>query len=192
MALAVKQFFDFRPHLPFRFEVEIFGAGDALTETLKYSVQSVKITGTECDTSKAALYLGNGYKTIPIFNIASRTLTITFEETDGLRVISWLDTIIALQRNALPYVVGIRVKEFNTRFNRIVADKYYKCVLSTYDEPAFSRTGGPGIVSVSATFNIMSEQPWSQNLADAHDVGRGKAVEDDAGLTTLADRKSVG
>jgi len=123
-------------------------------------------------------------KTIPIFNIASRTLTITFEETDGLRVISWLDTIIALQRNALPYVVGIRVKEFNTRFNKIVSDKYYKCVLSTYDEPAFSRTGGPGIVAVSATFNIMSEQPWSQNLADAHDVGRGKAIEDDAGLTT--------
>ena len=114
-------------------------------------------------------------------------MTVTFEETDGMRVIGWLDTIVALQRNALPYVIGIRVKEFNTRFNRIVSDKYYKCVLTNYDEPAFSRTGGPGIVGVSATFNIMSEQPWSQTLAENHDVGRGVAVTDDGALSTALD-----
>lgn len=185
--VSVKKFFEFRPHLPFRFEVEIFTANDSLTATLKYAVQSVKITGVDCDTSKAATFFGNGYKTIPIFNVATRQITIAFEETDEMRITRFIDELVNAQRWGLPNVVGIRVSEFNTNFNRRVSDRYFKCVLSTYDEPAFSRTGGPGIVSISVTFNIMSEVPWSQHVADNHDVGKMKVQAEDSGITEILD-----
>ena len=188
MALAVRKFFEFRPHLPFRFEVEIFAGLNSLTMPLKYAVQSVKISGTECDIGAGAVYFGNGYKTIPIFNLSSRTLTLSFEETDQMRVLNFFDKIIASQRNGLPHVLGIRVTEFNTRFSAIVSDKYYKCILKDYDEPAFSRTGGPGIVGLSATFNIMSEQPWNAQNADQHNVGKQEKTNlDDAGFIAAMD-----
>jgi hypothetical protein len=185
MALAVKKFFEFRPHLPFRFEVEIFAGLDSLTMPLKYAVQSAKLSGTECDIGAGAVYFGNGYKTIPIFNVSSRTLTISFEETDQMRVLNFCDKLVASQRNGLPHVVGIRLTEYDTRFRHIVSDKYYKCIMKDYDEPAFSRTGGPGIVGMTVTFNVMSEQPWNAN-AD-HGVGKQEKtnLDDDAFINTM-------
>lgn len=185
MALAVKKFFEFRPHLPFRFEVEIFAGLDSLTMPLKYAVQSVKLSGTECDIGAGAVYFGNGYKTIPIFNISSRTLTISFEETDQMRVLNFCDKIVASQRNGLPHVVGIRVSEFDTAFRTVVSDKYYKCIMKDYEEPAFSRTGGPGIVGITVTFNVMSEQPW--NAHANHNVGKQEKtnLDDPAFVNTM-------
>lgn len=176
MALAVRKFFEFRPHLPFRFEVEFFTGLPMLTAQLKYAVQSVKISGTECDIGMAASYFGDGYTTIPIFNVASRTLTITFEETDQMKVLSMVDAIVDSQRNGSPWVLGVRVTEYDTRFRTIVSDRYYKCIMKDYDEPAFSRTGGPGIVTSSITLNIMSDQPWNTSNAEQHNVGKSQNV----------------
>lgn len=180
MSLAVTKFFNFTPHLPFRFEVELY-TGSNGANGIKYAVQSVKISGVECNTTDAATYVGDGYRTIPIWNLASRTMTISFEETDDLSVIQIFDDIANSQRYGVPWVIGIRVTEFDVRFNEILSDRFYKCVLSTYDEPAFSRTGGPGIVTISATFNIMSEQPW--NAENNMSVGAGVLDNtDDEGL----------
>lgn len=180
MSLSVTKFFNFTPHLPFRFEVELYTGGNGASG-IKYAVQSVKISDVECNTTDAATYVGDGYRTIPIWNLASRTMTISFEETDNLSVTQLFDDIANSQRYGVPWVIGIRVTEFDVSFNKILSDRFYKCVLSTYDEPAFSRTGGPGIVTISATFNIMSEQPW--NAENSMSVGAGALSNtDDEGL----------
>lgn len=182
MKLAVTNFFDFAPHLPFRFEAELYlGSSDVDRDALKYAVQNVKISGAECNTANAATYYGNGYKTIPIWNV-SRSMTITFEETDDLEVTRMLDKIVEQQRAGLPWVIGVHLREFDAKFNTVVSDRLYKCVLTSFDDPAFSRTGNPGPATVSASFNIMSEQPWS--ASNAENVGFGVANE--SGTANLA------
>lgn len=189
MGLAVTNFFDFAPHLPFRFEAELYLGSSNINQTvLKYTVQTVKISGAECNTTNAATYYGNGYKTIPIWNV-SRSMTITFEETDNLEVTRMLDEIVEQQRAGLPWVIGVHLREFDAKFNTIVSDRLYKCVLASFDDPAFSRTGNPGPATVSATFNIMSEQPWS--ASNVENVGAGEANESETpDLTTVLEAET--
>lgn len=171
MGLNVPKFFDFAPHLPFRFEAEIFlGSKKLDASALKFAVQSVKISGAECDTAAAATYYGDGYKTIPVWN-TSRTMTIDFEETDDMQVTRMFDEITNSQRNGTPWIVGVHLREFDTKFKRTVSDRFFKCTMQSFDEPAFSRTGRPGPVTVSATFIIMSETPWTAENAKNQNVG---------------------
>lgn len=155
-------FKEFNPHLGFRFEVEFFGLPtESSAAKMQYAVENIKISGTECDSSKGAFYLGNATtKTFPVYNISTRSIQISFEETDDMDILKTLDSITNLQRSNLPYVVGIRVKEFNPQFSKIVSDKYYTCILNDYTEPTFARAGGVQIVKTDATFMIMSEKKW--------------------------------
>lgn len=172
----------FKPHLPFRFEVEFYGLPTSNDSVIKYAVESVKISGTECDTTKGAMYLGNATtKTIPIYNIASRSIQISFEETDDMKILKTLDSIAERQRSGLPYVVGIRVKEFNAEMSSVVSDKYYSCILTDYTEPTFARSGGVQLVKSDATFMIMAENAWASDKGG--DIGKmiaqyGEGVDD--------------
>lgn len=169
----------FRPHLPWRFKVTFFAGGD-LSEPAKlmtYAVSSVKVSGVDVDTSAAAMHFGTGYYTIPIID-PSRTLDITFEETDSMDVIKFIDEIVAMQRNGLPYVLGIGISEFDERMKTPLRSQFYSCVLANYEEPSFSRSGGVQQVTLNCTFNIMSEKPWD-GLTSAAAIGKQTP---DAGL----------
>lgn len=183
---SVPKFFkDFQPHLPFRFVAQFFTGGDTAQYAagLQFAISSLKFGSIDCDTSTGAFYFGNGYHTIPIYDTSSRTIDITFEETDDMQVIKLLDAIAEKQRFGLPYVVGIGITEFEEHMSKEVHQRLYVCVLSSYDEPSFSRSGGVSLVTVNATFNVMSEQLWT-GAAPKTAFGEQAATNPDGGLAS--------
>lgn len=181
---SVPKFFkDFQPHLPFRFVAQFFTGGDTAQYAagLQFAISSLKFGSIDCDTSTGAFYFGNGYHTIPIYDTSSRTIDITFEETDDMQVIKLLDAIAEKQRFGLPYVVGIGITEFEEHMSKEVHQRLYVCVLSSYDEPSFSRSGGVSLVTVNATFNVMSEQLWT-GAAPKSGFGEQAATNPNGGL----------
>lgn len=172
--ISCGQFFRFRPHLPFRFVVNFFTDKSVDSNKLGYYVSSIKVNAPEVDTTTGAFYFGNGYRTVPIVDPSAKTIDITFEETDDMQVTKFFDEIIAQQRFGLPYVVQIGVTEFDERMNSPVRAILYSCILSNYEEGAFSRMGGVSIVTISATFAVMSEKPWESSTK----IVAGKQVQD--------------
>ncbi len=172
--ISCGQFFRFRPHLPFRFVVDFFTDKYVNSHNLGYFVSSIKVNAPEVDTTTGAFYFGDGYRTIPLVDPSAKTINITFEETDDMRVTKFFDGVIAQQRFGLPYVIQIGVTEFEERMNVPVRAMLYSCVLANYEEGAFSRMGGVSIVTISATFNVMSEKPWEANTK----ISAGKQTQD--------------
>ena len=153
MALAVKKFFHTIPQLPYRFVAD-FVVDGAMLNNMRFAVRSVKYTEAEGNTSDAATYYGNGYYTIPIWDISSRALSITFEETDDMQVTALLDTIAALSYNKTPAMIAIVLREYDNMFMKVLRGRCFWVYLQDYDEPAFSRTGGPSVVSINANFIV--------------------------------------
>src|SRR5574344_2816405 len=153
MALAVKKFFHTIPQLPYRFVAD-FGVDGAMLNNMRFAVRSVKYTEAEGNTSDAATYYGNGYYTIPIWDISSRALSITFEETDDMQVTTLLDAIATLSYNKTPVMIAIVLREYDNMFMKVLRGRCFWVYLQDYDEPAFSRTGGPSVVSINANFIV--------------------------------------
>lgn len=167
---SITKFFNYRPHLSNRFTCSLF-VGTKGNEYLQFNVQSVNVTELESEASNAAVYFGNGYVTIPIINTASRKIEIVFEETNTMEVSYILDSIMADHFHGTPRVIAIGIKEYDDRFVKIHSARLYYCLLSSWEEPQFSRTGNPGIVTVSATFNVMSEEAWTTGKAPKSGLG---------------------
>ena len=166
MALAVKKFFHTIPQLPYRFVAD-FVVDGAMLNNMRFAVRSVKYTEAEGNTSDAATYYGNGYYTIPIWDISSRALSITFEETDDMNVTKFLDGIAEASYNASPLMIAVIVREYDNMFLNPMKGRCFWCFLQDYDEPAFSRTGGPSVVSITANFVVRAV---SENFAVDDDV----------------------
>lgn len=153
MGLAVKRFFQTIPQLPFRFVTDFVKAGEEQS-SLRFAVRSVKYNEAEGNTSDAAVYYGNGYYTIPLWDISSRSLSITFEETDNMKVTKFLDSIAEVSYNASPLMIAVIVREYDNMFLNPMKGRCYWCFLQDYDEPSFARTGGPSVVSITANFVV--------------------------------------
>lgn len=159
MGLAVKKFFEMRPQLSFRFSVDInvnsnFPNG---IEDLGICVKNVKVTSGEVDTTTGAVYYGDGYFTIPTYNVADKTLEISFNETDDLTVLKWLDGIQEGQRNSTPTEIDIRVTEYDETMTNEISKILYTCCLKEYSEPAFARSGSVSFSTIDATFIVIDE-----------------------------------
>lgn len=153
MALAVKKFFHTIPQLPYRFVAD-FVVDGAMLNNMRFAVRSVKYTEAEGNTSDAATYYGNGYYTIPIWDISSRALSVSFEETDDMQVTTLLDAIATLSYNRTPVMIAIILREYDNMFMKVLRGRCFWVHLQDYDEPAFSRTGGPSVVSINANFVV--------------------------------------
>ena len=159
MGLAVKKFFEMRPQLSFRFSVDVGVAPNFPNgiEDLGICVKNVKVTTGEVDTTTGAVYYGDGYFTIPTYNIADKTLEISFNETDDLTVLKWLDGIQEGQRNSTPYEINIRVTEYDETMTNEISKILYTCCLKEYSEPAFTRSGSVSFSTIDATFIVIDE-----------------------------------
>lgn len=155
MSLSVKKFLNMRPQLPFRFSVDIT---DDLTtwnnDYLNVSVKSVKVNLGESDLTEGAIYYGDGYFTVPIFNPAERSLEISFTESDDMSILKFFDSITAEQFHKTPKELFVRVTEYDETFTYELSKILYTCFLKEYSEPAFNRTGGVNIATIDATFVV--------------------------------------
>ena len=132
MGLAVKRFFQTIPQLPFRFVTDFVKAGEEQS-SLRFTVRSVKYNEADGNTSDAAVYYGNGYYTIPLWDISSRSLSITFEETDNMKVTKFLDSIAEVSYNASPLMIAVIVREYDNMFLNPMKGRCYWCFLQDYD-----------------------------------------------------------
>lgn len=142
------------PQMPFRFSADIFLNGQNPNDILNVSVRSIKANLGESDLTKGAIYYGDGYFTIPIFNPAERSLEMTFTETDSMDVLKFFDSIQEQQFNKTPIEMLIRVTEYDERMVSVLSKILYTCILKEYSEPAFNRTGGVNIATIDASFVI--------------------------------------
>ena len=159
--LSINNFWNLRPKMPFRykvrFETNLPGIED---EILTYAVTSINLPKMEGQASEGSLYLGNTIFTVPVWNIASRKLEITFEETDNMLVSRFIDTLNKLSYGKVHWKITIIVYEFEEHMrdydnNHIDAKATaYVCHLCSYDEPQFKRDGNAAQVTMNASFII--------------------------------------
>lgn len=154
--LSINDFWNLRPKLPFRYKATIIsGMPKVPDDILTYAITSINLPKMEGQISEGSMYLGNSTFTIPVWNIASRKLEITFEETDQMNVSKFLDALVeeSWAQNPWRITVLINFYEEHLRTEDVVT-KAYICHLLSYDEPQFKRDGAAGQVTMSATFII--------------------------------------
>lgn len=160
MPLAMQKFFSFQPHLPFRFKVEFFFSENDLKmgENFTYFVKSVKLPVMEPGEGEGTIFLGNGILSIPLFNPASREISITFEENDYMDIVKLIDLLnyFAYRFNNFSQII-IGITEYKTDMNTPLRRKAYCVRFKGYDEPQFSNAGGVNLVTTSLTFKVDSE-----------------------------------
>lgn len=173
MALAVKKFFHTIPQLPYRFVAD-FVVDGAMADNMRFAVRSVKYQEAEGNTSDGAVYYGNGYFTIPIWDISARSLSISFEETDDMKVTQMLDGIASKSFNRTPIMFAVVVREYDNMFMKVLRGRCFWVHLQDYDEPAMARTGGPSVVSINANFVVRAVS----NNFNVDDVTLAKRIGD--------------
>lgn len=157
--------------MPFRFKVDFYtdlGINDA---NLTYCVTNVTLPKIEGQASEGSLYLGNTIFTVPVWNVSSRKLDISFEETDTMLVSQFLDKLLQYYGRS-PWYITIVVNEYEEHIRDEKTPKYepgdkyataYVCHLTSYDEPQFKRDGAAQQVTMNASFIVDSViEDWVQ------------------------------
>lgn len=169
--LSINSFWNMRPKLPFRFKVE-FHTGLLIDEdNLTYCVTNVTLPKIEGQASEGSLYLGNTIFTVPVWNVSSRKLDISFEETDTMLVSQFLDKLLQYYGRS-PWYITIVINEYEEHIRDEKTPKYepgdkyataYVCHLTSYDEPQFKRDGAAQQVTMNASFIVDSViEDWVQ------------------------------
>ena len=169
--LSINSFWNMRPKLPFRFKVDFYTGLDINDDNLTYCVTNVTLPKIEGQASEGSLYLGNTIFTVPVWNVSSRKLDITFEETDTMLVSQFLDKLLQFYGRS-PWYITIVINEYEEHIRDektpkyVPGDKYataYVCHLTSYDEPQFKRDGAAQQVSMNASFIVDSViEDWVQ------------------------------
>ena len=160
-----------RPKMPFRFKVDFYTGLEINDNNLTYCVTNVTLPKIEGQASEGSLYLGNTIFTVPVWNVSSRKLDITFEETDTMLVSQFLDKLLQFYGRS-PWYITIVINEYEEHIRDEKTPKYepgdkyataYICHLTSYDEPQFKRDGAAQQVTMNASFIVDSViENWCQ------------------------------
>lgn len=165
--LSINKFWNMRPKLPFRFVAKFFtGLPGVNDDKLTYCVTNVSVPKMEGQASEGSMYLGNTIFTIPVWNIASRKLDISFEETDTMEITQFVDKLNSESYGKVPWRITVVITEFeeHNRYDKSKSTAYI-CHLVSYDEPQFKRDGAAGQVTMSTSFIVDSiVENWSESM----------------------------
>lgn len=165
--LSINKFWNIRPKLPFRFVAKFFtGLPGVDDDKLSYCVTNVSVPKMEGQASEGSMYLGNTIFTIPVWNIASRKLDISFEETDTMEITQFVDKLNYESYGKVPWRITVVITEFeeHNRYDKSKSTAYI-CHLVSYDEPQFKRDGAAGQVTMSISFIVDSiVEDWSESM----------------------------
>ena len=162
--LSINNFWNMRPKLPFRFKVDFYTSLGINDEKLTYCVTNINLPKIDGQASEGSLYLGNTIFTVPVWNVSSRKIDITFEETDTMLVSQFLDNLMHYYGRS-PWYITIVVNEYEEHIRDEETPKYepgdkyatgYVCHLASYDEPSFRRDGAAQQVTMTASFIVDS------------------------------------
>lgn len=184
--------------MPFRYKVRFatglnskYGIQNGEEEILSYAVNSINLPKMEGQAAEGSLYLGNTIFTIPVWNIASRKLDITFEETDNMLVSRFVDALNTLSYGKVPWKITIIVYEFEEHMRdfdkkdgieaKVTA---YVCHMNSYDEPQFKRDGAAAQLTMSTSFIVDS---IIENWNDSMGTITGKIFETSAEFNPALD-----
>ena len=169
--LSINSFWNMRPKMPFRFKVDFYTGLDINDTNLTYCVTNVTLPKIEGQVSEGSLYLGNTIFTVPVWNVSSRKLDISFEETDTMLVSQFLDKLLQYYGRS-PWYITIVINEYEEHIRDEKTPKYepgdkyataYVCHLTSYDEPQFKRDGAAQQVTMNASFIVDSViEDWVQ------------------------------
>lgn len=169
--LSINKFWNMRPKMPFRFKVDFYTGLDINDTNLTYCVTNVILPKIEGQASEGSLYLGNTIFTVPVWNVSSRKLDISFEETDTMLLSQFLDKLLQYYGRS-PWYITVVINEYEEHIRDEKTPKYepgdkyataYVCHLTSYDEPQFKRDGAAQQVTMNASFIVDSViEDWVQ------------------------------
>ena len=171
--LSINSFWNMRPKMPFRFKVDFYTGLELNDTNLTYCVTNVTLPKIEGQASEGSLYLGNTIFTVPVWNVSSRKLDISFEETDTMLVSQFIDALLEFYGRK-PWYITIVVNEYEEHIRDEKTPKYepgdkyataYVCHLTSYDEPQFKRDGAAKQVTINASFIVDSViDNWTEDM----------------------------
>lgn len=150
--------------MPFRFKVDFYTGLELNDTNLTYCVTNITLPKIEGQASEGSMYLGNTIFTVPVWNVSSRKLDISFEETDTMLVSQFIDALLEFYGRK-PWYITIVVNEYEEHIRDEKTPKYepgdkyataYVCHLTSYDEPQFKRDGAAQQVTINASFIVDS------------------------------------
>lgn len=159
MGLNILNFFNFfnmPPKIPYLFDVvfSTWGANANKYIPPSWSVQSVKLPVMEAADNEFNIFLGDGRVTVPLWNPASRTLEITFEETDDMKITKFINTLAHEQYvKGLIHYVAIRVTDYQPTVPFALT---YICRLKDYTDVQFANGGSANVGTVTASFIVIA------------------------------------
>lgn len=158
----VTNFWKTIPHSAFRFKAEFFtNQKSHLDEIYSYTVKSISLPKIDVSIDNSMMFLGDGAYSVPIYNPASRKMSITFEETDDMFITQFFDRLLESFHN-VSFRFTIKISEFDIKMKHPVI-KGYVCRLINYEECLFEHNGGSTPISLKAEFTVDKViEKWSQ------------------------------
>lgn len=181
-----------RPHITYRFNAEItpFGTNgrtnvdDIITFTIKNI--SFPIFNITNDTKRL---LGNTQISFPTFKFGEREMSITFEETDDMRVFNTLSTFYSSEpyfTESLP-LINIKITQFDESMITVIDQKTYVCRIKDFSFPSFNNNALGTSIELKANFYVLYSVSDEKELTKIkkNDSGIITHVEDTGNLQNI-------
>lgn len=168
----------YKPKQTYTFEVDIEGTGrNVITpeerKQISYAVSSVSIPKVQIQTIQdAEMGFGLFRKTIPIHDLSSKELTITFEETDDMLITNTFASSIEYSNNYFDLWnrtdFTITVKYYNeykldTKTGLPVCiEEKYNAIVKDFQHPQWNRNANVDKLDVTVTFMVMLKNDLEQ------------------------------
>ena len=160
--LSINNFWKLKTKLPFRYVAEFYINGT----NYQFNVKSFKLPKVEINTD-GNVYLGNTNIVMPTFNVATRKIDMTLEETDDFLVTKAMHYLMQKSFSRQHFRIAIHLIQFDEHFHTQTFERGYLCHLSSYDEPSMKRDGSAAPVDINVSFLLDFEGNWDDVRSNA-------------------------
>ena len=181
-----------RPHITYRFNAEItpFGTNGRtnVDDIISFTIKTVSFP-TFTISNETKRLLGNTQISFPTFKFGEREMSITFEETDDMRVFNTLATFYSSEpyfTESLP-LINIKITQFDETMVTVIDQKTYVCRIKDFSFPAFNNNSLGTSLELKASFYVLYSVSDEKELAKIKkdDSGKIKHVENTGNLQSI-------
>ena len=181
-----------RPHITYRFNAEItpFGTNGRtnVDDIISFTIKTVSFP-TFAISNETKRLLGNTQISFPTFKFGEREMSITFEETDDMRVFNTLATFYSSEpyfTESLP-LINIKITQFDETMVTVIDQKTYVCRVKDFSFPTFNNNSLGTSLELKANFYVLYSVSDEKELTKIkkNDSGKIKHVENTGNLQSI-------
>lgn len=151
MSLNIYSYYQtFKPHFSYRFKVD-FLANPSLSRLVK----DIKLPSISINASDGRKRFGNTQIVLPFFEFGDQELEITFVETDDMKVLQHLTSMLNWPNNPIEEVIN--VTEYDDTLRNVIHVTEYVIAIYSFNSPQWQNAGGgSNKMDLSATYVVRS------------------------------------